>query len=43
MRSPQSGGGAAHVVEGGHLGRPSGGIARVADVGTVVRLRLVPG
>jgi sugar lactone lactonase YvrE len=38
----QSADGGVYVVEGGDLGRPSGGIARVADDGSVVRLRLVP-
>jgi hypothetical protein len=39
----QSADGWVYVVEGGDLGRQSGGIARVAGDGSVVRLRLVPG
>jgi hypothetical protein len=38
----QGAGGSVYVVEGGDLGRPSGGIARVAGDGAVVRLQLVP-
>jgi hypothetical protein len=38
----QSADGAVYVVESGELGRPSGGIARVAADGSIVRLRLVP-
>jgi sugar lactone lactonase YvrE len=38
----QSADGSIYVVESGDDGRPSGGIARVADDGSVVRLRLVP-
>ena len=38
----QSADGSVYVVEGGDLRRPSGGIGRVADDGSVVRLRLVP-
>jgi hypothetical protein len=34
--------GAAYIVEGGEDARPSGGLARVAEDGTVIRLRLVP-
>lgn len=34
--------GSVYVVESGDLGRPSGGIARVAADGAVARLRLVP-
>jgi sugar lactone lactonase YvrE len=35
--------GTVYVVEGGDNNRPSGGIARVSDDGSVTRLRLVPG
>jgi hypothetical protein len=38
----ETAGGSIYVVESGDAGRPSGGIARVAGDGTVVRLRLVP-
>jgi sugar lactone lactonase YvrE len=39
----QSADGSLYVVEGGDVRRPSGRIARVADDGSVLRLRLVPG
>ena len=35
--------GTVYVVEGGDNNRPSGGIARVSDDGSLTRLRLVPG
>ena len=39
----QSPDGSVYVVESGDVGRPSGGIARVAGDGSVTRLRLIPG
>jgi hypothetical protein len=38
----QSASGSIYVVESGDVGRPSGGIARVSEDGSIVRLRLLP-